>query len=108
MLRFEKLSLRNIGIPAIVGTITLTIASIAFLSLEEKISSGAVVGLFIFYAIPIGCGVIILQGIRLYFDRHTRSLSWVFILVGIIILLSFAFFMDLLNSVAMSDRSAAI
>jgi hypothetical protein len=103
LLRSEKLRLRNIGIAAIVGTVSLTIATIAFLSLEEKISSYTVVGMLIFYAIPIGCGVIILQGLRLYFDPYTRIVSWLFILVGIILLLGFAFFIDILNRISMSD-----
>ena len=101
LLRSETLSSRNTAIVGIVLIVILATAALAYYPQEIRLVT--IFSFLVFFAIPIGCGIIILQGVRLYFDPNTRSVSWVFILVGIIILLGFTFYMNILTSLSMGD-----
>jgi hypothetical protein len=54
--------------------------------------------MIMFYSIPIGCGLMIFQGLRIYSDADKESIPWITIFMAAAILAGYALFMSLLWS----------
>jgi hypothetical protein len=89
--------MRNVTIATIVATVVLTIGTLAYFS-PTYISFEMVLMMIMFYSIPIGCGLMIYQGLRIYSDTDKKSIPWITSFIAAAILAGYALFMSLLWS----------
>jgi hypothetical protein len=88
--------MRNVTRAAIATIIILSIGTTVFFSSPEwgLDASGTVFLILLFvYGIPISCGLLIYQELKMNADRHTGSMPWITVTVVAVILASYALFM---------------